>query len=180
MDDAAASIPFTVLSTNLHSYACCTCYHLRVNVTFQISTFSQRCCRRFRYSGLLHRYQSARRNIEGGMNLLYVNVHAISVMIVNITFGNIVLSLLSLCCCEFVPVIQYNTFYISFFNILQNRFVWPYLVTTTYTKHWRQCACLTVLEEQFGIVTDKQYHCCFGLWMTPGSQPLFRNLGGGG
>jgi len=94
MDDAAASIPFTVLSINLHSYTCCTCYHLRVNVTFQISAFSQRCCRRFRYSGMLHRYQSARCNIEGGVNLLYVNVHAISDMIVNITFGNIFLMVL--------------------------------------------------------------------------------------
>jgi hypothetical protein len=55
MDDAAVSIPFTVLSINLHSYTCCTCYHLRVNVNFQISAFSQRCCRRFRYSGMLHR-----------------------------------------------------------------------------------------------------------------------------
>jgi len=44
---------------------------------------------------MLHRYQSARRNIEGEMNLLYANVHAISVVIVNITFGNILLSLLS-------------------------------------------------------------------------------------
>jgi hypothetical protein len=37
---------------------------------------------------------------------IYVNVHAISVAIVNITFGNILLSLLSWRCCEFVPVIQ--------------------------------------------------------------------------
>jgi len=43
---------------------------------------------------MLHRYQSARRNIEGGVNLLYVNVHAISDMIVNITFGNIFLMVL--------------------------------------------------------------------------------------